>query len=1385
MSVPDPPSSGDLVTCPRCRLSFPPGAGSDGDATPPGSGTVTVLPPSPTPTVPAPNQDVPARIDRFAITRYLGEGAFGRVYLAHDPLLKRDVALKVAKPEQMAGQKRVERFQREARAAANLLHPHIVAVFDSGQDGPHHNIASAFVPGRSLATVLEETASAGKRLELREAVALVRKLAEALAYAHKQGVVHRDVKPGNVMLRDDGEPLLMDFGLAARADETEKLSVAGQFMGTPEYSAPEQWRGQAQAASDQYSLGCLFFEVLTGEKPFVGASSEHYLMLHTQVAPPAPRNYRVDLPHDLETICLKCLEKEPERRYADCQALADDLRRFLEGEPVTARRPGMAERLVRWTRRNPAVAALTAAVAVSLLLGAGSASLLAFHAYRQARRADDETVRAEKEAQAATEMAEQQKKLREEAVKSEKAANMARHGFQMTAAWQAWQQNDVAAVNAYLAEVPPALQLTWEYRHLQTLARRKVLSLQGHANIVYSVAFGPDGKRIISGSDDQTVKVWDAATGQELLTLKGHVKSVNSVAISTDGKRIISGSDDQTVKVWDAGTGQNLLTLEGHKNRVLSVAISADGKRIVSGSSDMFVIVWNTDKEKVPLTLKGHTGAVTGVVFSPDGKRIVSASEDHTLKVWDSSTGQPLLPPLSGHAKSVNCVAFSPDGKRIVSGSDDNTVMAWDSGTGQHLLTLRGHTDHVMSVAISPDAQRILSGSRDQTVKVWDAATGQDLLTLKGHSNLVTSVVYSPDGNRIASGSWDNAVKMWDAGTGQDLLTLAGHGSRVLGVVISPDGQRIVSGSHDRTLKVWDAATGQILLTLKGHTSPVNSVAISADGKHIVSGSMDGTVKIWDSETGRMAATLTGHARSVTSVAISPLGNRIVSGSEDRTVKVWDSGTGHELLTLKGHTDQVTSVAISPGGQRIVSGSWDNTVRVWDADTGQELLTLKGDSKVFSVAISADGKRILGGSRDRTVKVWDAGTGQDLLTLKGHTGPVNSVAISADGNRIISGSRDQTVKVWDAGTGQDLLTLKGHTGPVNCVWIGTDGKRIISGSEDKTVKVWDRGAGRNLLTLKGHTENILSVAFSLDGKHIFGRDASGDVHAWDVETGAAAPSARAAMPAGSTSVAVLGNRRAFVDEQLIRLERILSREEQWQRRMREEPIERFLRLRAGREYHAAEAETAEQNHQPFAAVFHLDRLLPLLPQQRAQLLARRRAVLTTALKKAPGDRWAARALARQAIGDPDSLSGQAMLRSLRDVLERQTGSSHDRLYGALLLRTGSPRESILVLGAAITRRGSGGPPVEELLLALAHLQHHQPAEASKHLQTSLAWMRAGTTPVRAAVLAGLATAGSLSTLSALTITPPDPRLESLDPATAHEVIALRAEVEKALATAKP
>jgi WD40 repeat protein len=421
-------------------------------------------------------------------------------------------------------------------------------------------------------------------------------------------------------------------------------------------------------------------------------------------------------------------------------------------------------------------------------------------------------------------------------------------------------------------------------------------SLLSHPASVCCAAFSPDETRIVSGSLDETVRVWDADSGTVLQTLKGHTSPVLSVAFSPDGTRIVSGSNDQTVRVWDAESGMELRTLKGHADSVRSVAFSPDGTRIVSGSDDETVRVWDADSGTELRTLKGHADSVWSVAFSPDGTRIVSGSHDHTVRVWDAESGTGLRT-LKGHIDLVRSVAFSPDGTRIVSGSDDETVRVWDADSGTVLQTLKGHTSLVLSVAFSPDGTRIVSGSNDQTVRVWDAESGMELRTLKGHASSVLSVAFSPDGTRIVSSAYDRTVRVWDAESGTGLRTLKGHTDWVRSVAFSPDGTRIVSGSDDRTVRVWDADSGAELRTLKGHINLVRSVAFSPDGTRIVSGSYDKTVRVWDAESGTELQTLKGHAGSVRSVAFSPDGTSVTCQTVFGTSHTWSAPQDFPLPT--------------------------------------------------------------------------------------------------------------------------------------------------------------------------------------------------------------------------------------------------------------------------------------------------------------------------------------------------------------------------------------------------------------------------------------------------------------------------------------------------------
>ncbi|KJU84114.1 repeat-containing protein [Candidatus Magnetobacterium bavaricum] len=587
--------------------------------------------------------------------------------------------------------------------------------------------------------------------------------------------------------------------------------------------------------------------------------------------------------------------------------------------------------------------------------------------------------------------------------------------------------------------------------------------LQGHSNDVTCVAISADGMKIVSGSKDNTLRIWDIATGNLLKTLEGHSSVVSSVAISADDKKIVSGSKDNTVKIWEMATGIMIKTLQEHSDDVTSVAISADGMKIVSGSDDNTVKIWDMPTGSLINNLQGHNGYVKSVAISPDGTKIVSASSDNTLRIWDIvSDSLPIT--LKGHNRHVRSVAISSNGMQIVSGSDDKTLRIWDMATGSLLNTLEGHVSSVYSVAITADGTKIVSGSDDKTLRIWDMATGSLLNTLEGHSNAISSVAISADCMTIVSGSRDKTLRIWDMTTDNLINNLQGHSYTVISVAISPDGTKIVSGSRDKTLRIWEMATGNLTNNLQGHSNDVTNVAISPDGTKIVSGSRDKTLRIWDMATGSLINTLQGHSNDVTSVAINHDGTKIVSGSSDETLRIWDMATGNLINNLQGHSNAVTSVAISPDGTKIVSGSEDKTLRIWDMITGSLINTLQGHSNdVTSVAINHDGTKILSGSEDKTLRIWDMITGSLINTLQGHNGSVYTVSISADGTKIVSGSDDNTIRIWDMDVGM-LTTLQGHYNWVYSVAISQDGMKIVSGSGDHSVKVWDAGTGRLIWT---------------------------------------------------------------------------------------------------------------------------------------------------------------------------------------------------------------------------------------------------------------------------------------------------------------------------------
>ncbi|MCY7376835.1 MAG: caspase family protein [Pyrinomonadaceae bacterium] len=559
----------------------------------------------------------------------------------------------------------------------------------------------------------------------------------------------------------------------------------------------------------------------------------------------------------------------------------------------------------------------------------------------------------------------------------------------------------------------------------ETATGRELRVLSGHAGVVKALAWSFDGQFLASASTDRTIKLWNVETGHEMRTLTGHADLVETVAFTGDGQKLASGSADKTIKIWETATGRELKTLpEGAS----ALAWSFDNRLLASGGADNSVKIWEIDRDKKPRVLKNHTDRIKTLAWSADNQMLASGSADKTVRIWKTSNGRELYN-LTNHTDKVLAVNFLNNGE-IVSADANHTIKVWNLATGRETRTVaeKNNVDgynQAEAAAFSSDARLAIFGHGDRTATIVNTEDGTRLQNLQNRTGGFNAVAFSPDEHWLAAGSIDNTIKLWDLQTGQNLPPLVGHTGYVRCVLFHPDKRRIISGGLDHSIKIWNFTTGDAPQTLGEHAQPITSMAISRQGKWLASGSVDRTIKLWDLASLKETRVFTGHTGEVTSVAVSPDETTIASGSVDRTVKLWNlNDASKEPLTLVGHAETVQAITFSPDGKLLASAGSDKVIKIWDAATARLLSTLSGNSgKIFTLAFSPDGQKLVSGGEDKTIRVWNIAAGREEKSLDGHFGTVNSIDFSADGKWLASASDDGSVNLWRTETGGKLATL--------------------------------------------------------------------------------------------------------------------------------------------------------------------------------------------------------------------------------------------------------------------------------------------------------------------------------------------------------------------------
>ena len=1022
--------------------------------------------PDPRSTTGAP-PEAPELIDGYRIIGILGAGGMATVYEAEQRSPRRRVALKVMH-RTMARTAAAQRFAFEAQTLARLRHPNIAPIFEAGT---YTDALGSSIPYFAMEFVEDARpfTESARDLPLRERLALFADVCDAVRHGHQLGVIHRDLKPGNILVGRDGRPRVIDFGVARTVDpeDTERVTLhteLGQLVGTLNYMSPEQCTGcdRVDTRADVYSLGVVLYELVTGRLPYdlSRLSIPEALRLIGTQSPPRPGSINPAAIGDLDAIITTAMHRDAQHRYQGADALAADIRRFLAFQPVQASLPSPWHAARLFARRHAVLVAFGAILLLTLLVSTGIIGVLGYRAWREA----DLRIEAERVA-----------------IEERNLARRQAYAASIASGFSSYRAREFSQARERLELAPIALR-GWEWSLISSLVDRGESIIRAHDDRA-TMAFAPAARRIATTAADGSAALWDADSHELIARLPPVLPRVDRpVALSPDGRTVFLGLRDGTLLAWRPESGKPPAPFATFDRAIDHLACGSSGVLACTLASGGVVFLDADTAETVSFDLDLSL-RYRGAGFSPDGSRVVLWTAGGSLLVLATNDGSTLARLELGVSPEI--ATISGDNRRLAAGGFEGNFAVWDLESGEPLLetSTAPSISTIRALVFSPDASTLFTGQVDRAILRWSIAGDHPPLPYLGHDETISALAYDGACASLISSSWDGSLRIWPIApraSSAPMNVIDAHDGNVLSVDFSPSGRLLASGGRSSVVRIWEPTLSLELATLPTHPGAVYAVRFSPDGRWLATGAADGVVRLWSTLSGELVREMPDTGTVVWSIAFTPDGRSLIAAGDSGRVFAWDPETGRTRNTFEANADRIIEIAVSPDGRLLATCGRDAVVRLWNLPGFAPHRTLTGHrSDVFAGVFSGDASILYTGSRDQTVRVWDTRSGDllDTLSRKGHF--ITSLSLHPDASRLAAGSWYADVTLFDTQTREAVISFPAQNSAIRSLAFSPNGTMLACSGHDGTVIVYDARPRSELAVIRREALERFEAARSL------------------------------------------------------------------------------------------------------------------------------------------------------------------------------------------------------------------------------------------------------------------------------------------------------------------